>query len=1133
MPQENKKGNGDQSTYLKSLKFDPRWGKGFIGQYLANLRLVLLIVLFIVAFGGVSYLNLPRNLNPEIKIPLVIVSVVLPGAGSGEVESLISVPVEDAVRGLEGVKKVNSTSRESFSITSVEFVNGVDPEKARTDVQSAIDTIPDLPQDAQPPRVQKLDFENQPVWSFDLTSKGDGAGLFNLAKILKKDLEELDSVDRVAISGLEEQEIQLLLKPEVMSSYRVNPQQVLGQIKSSVKSLPAGSARTSDSNFALSIDPTIVSVEDIRNLKMNLNGSVVSLGEIYVVATRSKPNQSSSFIASPEDSSVRAVSFSVFRNPSHPIEEVVKDARERVAEKLQNYDGVFEVFTSIDYGEMIAKQFDELQRDFLITVFLVTLVLFIFLGIRQALVVTISAPLTFFITFIVMSLAGISLSFISVFSLLLALGLLVDDTIVIISAVTAYDRTGKFTPLQTGILVWKDFLIPVLTTTITTVWAFIPLLLAGGIIGEFIKPVPIVVSTTLIASIFTALFIIFPFILFLLKPNMPGRVRILGKALIFFLICLTFYLLLPKENNLILLQILSFLIFLFVLMQVKGYFLKNLLGLVNWPKIKKVYGAKMASSLSTGIISFHRLSFGYKRLIRLILTSPGAIKKAMIMVIGFSIFAYSLFPLGFVKNEFFPKADYEMFFVSVQLPPGTNLDRSNEEALTLLSQLKQIPGVDFVIADVGKGYSSYSGISQSEGNNILFTVHLVEEGKRRSSMEIAQGLRKQFSSYQKGKFTVEEVSGGPPAGADLQIKLFGPDLATLDSFAIQIQEYLTSQKGTVNVDKSLQPGTSKLVFVPDNQKLAEIGMTVDQVGFWLRFYASGLTAEKIKLEGDDQKTEINMRLSSQVQEAQSINRLSIPTANGYLPISSLGKLKLEPNPTSVTREDGKRTISVFASVTQGYSITTLNQQLENYARSLDLPSGYSWQTGGMNEENQKSVNSILQAMALSFVLILITMVVQFSSFRRALIVMLVIPLSIAGVFIIFALTQTPLSFPSLVGVLALFGIVVKNSILVVDKIVANTKVGMEFVESIADGAASRLEPIALTSLTAIIGLIPISLSDPMWRGLGGAIIAGLTFSGTIMLFFIPVVYYLIFQGEAANSRKVGSYENRKTKSQDA
>ncbi len=403
---------------------------------------------------------------------------------------------------------------------------------------------------------------------------------------------------------------------------------------------------------------------------------------------------------------------------------------------------------------------------------------------------------------------------------------------------------------------------------------------------------------------------------------------------------------------------------------------------------------------------------------------------------------------------------------------------------------------------------------------------LIESGHRdRTTAEISNDLRNKFADYTIGKVSVVEVSGGPPAGSDLQIKLFGPDLKTLDGYADQIQDYLKQQPGVTNIDKTIKPGTSKLTFVPDKTKLAANNITTDQLGFWLRLYASGFEADEFKFQGSEDLTEdITIRFGSGTQYVDDISQIQIPTATGNIPVSSLGEIRLAANPTVITREDGKRTMSVAAAVSEGYVVADLNKALEKHADSLNLPSGYGWATGGANEENAASVNSILRAMVLSFLLIIITMVLQFNSFRRALIVMLVIPLSISGVFIIFALLQIPLSFPALIGLLALFGIVVKNSILVVDKILINQETGMEFTESVADAAASRLEPIALTSLCTIAGLIPITISDPFWRGLGGAIIAGLTFSGTIMLFFIPVVYYLIYNPnrKSSSQRRLGS-----------
>ncbi len=1110
------------STYLKRLKFDPKLLGSIVAKYITNFRIVLLIIFAVTAFGIQSYMSLPRNLNPDIKIPIVLVSTVLPGANPRDVESLITVPIEDAVRGVTQVKTVNSSSRESVSIVQIEFQSGVDPDKARTDIKSAVDTVNDLPVDALDPNVQKLDFENQPIWVFNLAGASDRASLIRFSRDLKKDLEDLASIDKVEITGLDEQEIQIVIKSEVVSSYGVNPQILTGAIKSALSSFPAGFVKTSSSVFSLAVDPSFVQIDDLRQLKVNLNGTTVSLSDIAEVREVSKPDQTESFILKEREVS-SSVSFNVFRLQSVNFDKANADAKAKVDEKLKDSGNGFKIYTVMNTAEQIAEEFDNLQRDISITVVLVFLVLFLFLGIRQALVSMISIPLTFLITFTVMRLTGIALSFLATFSLLLSLGLLVDDTIVVISAMTSYYRSGKFTPLQTALLVWKDFWVAILTTTITTVWAFIPLLLASGIIGEFIKPIPIIVSSTLLASIFVALFITLPVMVFLLKPQLPFRVKVLIRLLFLAGVLSAFYFLIPK-NSLIWVQTAVLGLFILIVYLVR----KSLAGVFS-----KRIGAQTETRerieriLDQGLVSFRRIDGAYNRLIHKILSSKSARRTTIIMVIIFSLFSYALLPLGLVKNEFFPKTDENNFYISVELPAGTNLQSSKQEALKLFDTFKDTPYAKYVSLDLGRGFSEgFGGAGSAGSNNFLYSFALEDRSDRKlTSSGIAQLLRNKLADYNSGKVSVVEISGGPPAGSDLQIKLFGPDLKVLDQYAARIQDFLSKQQGVTNIDKTIKPGTSKLVFIPDKTKLSLNNLTVDQLGFWLRLYASGFKSDDFKFPGDEDLTEdVTIRLGGSTQSVEDISKINIPAqGGGVVPISSLGRIELQTNPTLITREDGKRTLSVTAGVIKGFNVGDLNKKLEDFAKSLDLPAGYGWGTGGVNEENQNSVNSILQAMLLSFLLIIVTMVLQFSSFRKALIVMLVIPLSISGVFIVFALAQIPLSFPALIGVLALFGIVVKNSILVVDKIIINQEAGMEFTESVADAAASRLEPIALTSMCAIVGLIPITLSDPLWQGLGGAIIAGLTFSGTIMLFFIPVVYYFIF-----NPYKGKKRVNRKT-----
>ncbi len=1095
---------------LLKTKFDKKLNESFTARYLSNPRLVVLLLLFIITVGISSFLNLPRNLNPTVDIPIVFVSTILPGANPGDIEQLVTIPLEEPIRTLQNVKTVTSSSVNSASSISIEFQSGTDINRARSDVQAAVQSVTTLPKDTLIPKVMKLDFENTPVWTFELTTEKDEGSLFKFSKDIQTKLKNIPQISSVTVSGLEESEIEITIKPQTFSTYNLNPTQLMPLVSSALKAFPLGSIKSGQSSFQLSIDPQVTTVDDIRNLRLNVAGANIALSDIATIGEHSKPEQNPSLLMYPTGAVKRAVSFSVYKSKSVNIDNAVSVSEKLVKEEIAK-NPQFQLSSLVNTSNLIDEQFGELEKDFTITIILVVLVLFIFLGTRQALVSILSAPLSFLITFTIMNLTGITLNFLSLFSLILALGLLVDDTVVVMSAMTSFHKTGRYTPLQSGLLVWRDFLLPVFTTTVTTIWAFLPLLMASGIIGEFIKSMPIVVSTSLAASFFVSIFVTLPLIIILFEGNYPRRVKIFVMTLFLIGILGFIYLILPK-NIFAPFVILALFLFFSV-----AALTKNVLTTRLSSALKKSMHLKKINFLTNtdGILSFSAVHKRYVAVIERILTSQRNRYKVMAMVFILLIFSVSLLVAGFVKNEFFPHTDQDTIYMTLEMPPGTKLDTTKNNATLLLKDLKDTPQLQFATADIGRAFSDF-GVSGGGQNNVLFTINLTKHKERNiSSFAIAQKIRQKFVNYQEGTIKVQEVSGGPPAGADVQIKILGDDLSQLDTYANNTEDYLKTENGVTNIDKSIKPGTSKLVFVPDAAALAQNQISIDQLGLWLRIYGAGLSVDKNKFEGETESKDITLRFDSDTKDANAIYSVNVHTPTGVnIPLSALGKLILEPNPTIITRENGKRTISVTASVLPGFNPQSINAKLGNFANTkLDLKDGYSWQTGGANEENQKSVQSILQAMLLSFLLIVTTMVLQFASFRRALIVMLVIPLSVSGVFIIFALTHTTLTFPALVGVMALFGIVVKNSILVVDKIVKNQNQGMPLVRAISEASASRLEPIALTSLAAILGLIPITLSDPLWRGLGGAIISGLTFSGTIMLLFIPVVYYQMYKGE--------------------
>ncbi len=1128
------------SLYLQKLKYDKGLEKKAFYHYITNVRFVTLLILSILVVGVFSYLGLARRFMPEIKIPVVVVSTVLPGAGPEDVESLITDPLEKEILSLDGVEKVTSTSQENASIVKVEFNSRFNPDKAVTDVQQAVDKVVDLPEDALEPKVVLVDFEDVPIWTFALTSTKDEASLMTLTDELVDKIEALPSVDRVELNGQEELQAQVIVDLEKLQQYRLNPVKLAEIINSQLKSYPAGNVKTDSNSFSVTLDSTIQTVEDLRDLSLDLGPThpvvapqnpsqatqvnpamtppaQVALGDIAQVIELPKDQISQTYVIDAAGQPKRAVSFSVYKRVNQSIEDVYDQVRQVVDDQLRSYPEQFELIDVDNSAKKIQDQFDTLTSNFISTLILVFVVLVVFLGLRQASVVAFSIPLTFLVAFSVMKLSGLSLNFLTMFSLLLALGLVVDDAIVIVSAMTRYHLTGKFDSKQTGALVWRDYIIPIWSTTITTVWAFIPLLLATGIIGEFIKSIPIVVSTTLLASTSVAVLITLPLMIVFLKPRLPNRVKLFFYSLIIFFLGAVLVLLVGKSPILPLAILTYTLLVIAFRLVIKDRRKQKKRSLTVWnfilkhPKLKSFW-----QRMSTGFINLETLSFKYKRFILKTIKSKSAWTTVLIIVVGFSIFSYFLVPLGFVENEFFPKENQNTIYIQLTMPSGTRQEVTQEQALQLAQKI--IPSSDYqqfgrgLLVEVGKTFSgSKLTTGGSSANQALISVLLVDKDERKkTSLEISQDLRFLLKDFTLGKIMIKEVSGGPPVGADLEIRVMGEDLDQVNLYADKLVDYMKQMPGVYDVDKSVKQSISKITFAPDEAKLRELELTNKEVGFWLRTFASGFDLGVL----DKNDEPIVLKTTDQVQTPEDIDRIYLPTQRGYLPLSALGHLTLTQNPSVIYHEDGDRVINVFGTVSKGYATTTLSRQLEAYARTeLNLPEGYSFKAGGANEENKKSVKSILQAMVLAALLIIVTMVIQLGSFRRSLIVFMVIPLAISGVFIIFALTNTPLSFPALIGLLALFGIVVNNSIMLVEKIRQNELSGMSLESAIADASASRLEPIALSSLTTIMGLVPITISDPVWRGLGGAIISGLLFSGSVMLLFIPVLYYVMYRNQ--------------------
>lgn len=1118
------------NKYLEQLKYRSEDFSGILRGYIGNMRVVSLLIVMLVAAGIFAFMTLPRTSAPQINITIGVVTTVLPGATPEDVESLITIPLEREIDGVDDLDIMTSTSREGVSSIVVQFEDGTDRATASADLQTAVDAVRDLPGDATDPAVKMIDFEDDPVVRYALTADGvDSASLNQFATELKDELEALALVDRVTLAGAATREVQVMVAPEQLTTLGVSPQVFAAAITAATKSYPAGAIYSDASSFSLTIDREAMTLADLRQSIVRIGGTAYRLGDIAVVSERRAPGAVPALLGVPQDGALTAgsaVTLSVYRTLGSEMN-IATEAIDAAAQELLARPGSerFSLVTILNVNNEMQREFDDLFSNLTTTIILVFITLFIFVGIRQAFVAALSIPMVFMVTFMVMLMTDVSLNFLSLFALLLSLGLLVDVTIVVISAMTSYHRSGRFTPFQTGLLVFRDFGLTLLITTLTTVWAFVPLLLASGIIGEYIKPIPVIVSTMLLASVFIGLFVILPLMVWLLDFFVARRVRVffavLGALAAFGVlrgVLSAVGVTVPGALCLVIFPLwIGVLASLFYVLAAYGR------AIERW--IHKRFGRAETLSIGViqhGIVDLRRVERAYRRVLYSIVSSRMMRRKVVAMVVVLFIFSFALVPLGFVKNVFFPAGDGSSVYVALEYPLGTRAEVALDHAQALLPVLSRVPEVQFAQLEIGSGLDDRSMPSGGKGDHAaLYTLKLTDMNARDiTATEIVAMIRgyEEITAYPYGDVSIGSDQGGPPAGADVTLKIFGDDSVELDRTANDVMRHLEQQSGVFNVAKSIIPGTAKVVFVPDDAALSDAGVTIGAVAQALRTFSTGYTIdEDVAFVDLSDERDIILRTSENVQSVQHLQQVTIETSAGdVVPVHALGRFELAPNPTLITREDGERTISVTASVDEGVNAQEVNEALLAYVEEgLDLPAGYHTATGGANEENNKSVQSIVQAMGLAFVLIFLTLITLLNSYRKSFIVLLVIPLAISGVFIVFALLGLPLSFPSLIGILALFGIVINNSIIIIDQINKNLAQGIEFDDAVVDGATSRLEPIFMSSLTTIIGLLPITLSDPVWMGLGGAIMAGLSFSGIIMLFFIPVVYYMMMRDERA------------------
>lgn len=1022
--------------------------KSAFGFFIKNYRVTYLIIAMIVVVGFFSLFSLPREADPEVKVPYIMVNTVYLGASPVDVEDLVTNKIEEKINNLDNLTKYTSSSNLGFSSIFVEFNAEADLDESFKKLREAVDEAqPQLPQEAEDPVVTEIRMSDFPIVTYSLVGDYDDGELKSLADDLKGELEDIRDVSKVEIIGGVVREFQVIVDQTKLANFKISLPQVVAAISNNNFNFPAGNIEVDEFKYNVRIQGKIDKGYDLNNLVVTTyQGSPVFLSDIALVKDAYQEKTSQSRIGFPGEDSRNAISIQIYKKVGGNILNIVDDAQSTIDSAFDS--GLLPLDLTAektnDNSVYIKDDINTLGKSAVQTFILIALILLLILSWKGAIITALSVPLAFLMSFFFLKTQGMTLNSMVLFSLVLSLGLMVDNSIVIIEGINDYvEKQGKSIYRSALLSVW-NFKWPIIAGTLTTVSAFVPMLLVSGIMGEYLSIIPKTISVTLLSSLFVALIII---------PTLTYKLIKLKK------------------------------------------------GTVNRSKRRHVVISKFMAGLQVK----------YREKLAPILINRK--KRIIVITVSWLLFlvALAIPASGLMKIEMFPKVDFDYFFINIELPVGSNLEQTNRVAKEVETSVKNIPEMSNYIIGLGSLASSYQGGGSSSAlHNANVVVNLINKDEReRSSYDIAESIRAEVENIQGSKVTVVEMEAGPPSGAPIEVRILGNDISATSLVAEKAIDILDNIDGVINIDDSLDDSTGEFTFSLDRQKINYYGLNVMTVASTIRAAIYGTKASAINIDDEDVDIVVQYDRTAfkDVNDLESI-LLFTPTGEN-IQLKQIADLKLEPALLSINHRDGENIVTVTASIEDSVDLKTVLKEFDNNLSLLDMPEGVSVNVGGETEDIEQSFTDLFQSMIVAVLLIFFILVLQFNSFKQPFIILFSFPLSIIGVIIGLNLLGQAFSITVFIGVVALAGIVVNDAIVLIDKINKNIKNGMEFFEAIIDGGVSRMQPIILTSVTTIAGVIPLIYANEMWKGLSLTVIFGLIFSTFLNLTIIPILYAMM------------------------
>ena len=1028
--------------------------------FFLNTIFAILFTVLLVVGGVLGYLSMTKQSQPDIDIAVANITTTWPGADPQTIEQQVTDEIETEITSVENIKQIQSASYTGFSIINVEFTSSADTDRAIQELRQAVSQAEsELPEDAEQPVVEQVSLNDAPIITLALYGKIDPVVISQAAESIQDRLEQVGGVSEVNLGGAREEVVSVQMNPYRLATLGISPATVASQIRAANTDVPLNEIESDLIGTQVRFYGRFRTVAELESLPIaRLSGRVVRLNEVATIRRELEQEDVRAFISTQGKDYQPVVSVGVVKVPGQDSIEVIDSVIATVNEMEQNpdiwpYGMEYEVIA--DESEIIWQQLGNLFVNALQAMGAVFVILFIALSWREALIAGLSIPLTFLGTLAVLWLMGQTLNNMVLIGMVLALGILVDVFILMMEGMheaifvkgLPFDRAA----LQTV----KTYAPPAFAGQLTTILALTPLMAISGTLGKFIELLPIAA-----------------------------------------IICL----------------ILSFAIAIFIDIPLSRYLLGNVKGTESKSKIDRI------SAIASEKWTRWSLNHTVKNKTTASAWTIGAI----------ALFVVAIFTFTQIPVEFFPQSDQRNFSVNVELPPTTTLDVSQEVADDLGQILQEKDYFESIIKYIGQRSNLVASgeLQPTEGSYLLgFSGVFKPENERdKISYEYLDDLRKELQTaldnYPGALLVLNEQQAGQ-SGDPIQIEITGSDLSRLREISQQVQMALRQIPGATDVRDSLGALQPDLRLIPKREELSFYGLSEQQLTSQAQYYTRAVDIGDFALGGDEEDIEIRLSTAwpsrngrvggpTRRDELLSVRFFSDDPDEELISASAVVDAVQAEAPLSIARRDGRRTATVLAkneNRTVGEILAELEPKLQEMKQSWD--SGYDYSFGGETEDQAETFGSAGQALALAIFLVFAVLVLQLGSFRQPFIILLAIPFALIGTIGGFYLTGIPFSFSAFIGIIALVGIVVNDAIVMVDTMNSYQDEGMPKRQAAAKGVSDRLRPVLTTSITTIIGLVPLALSDPTWMPLCGAIIFGLVAATIIALIVVPCLYLLL------------------------